>query len=144
MARHLVLLVEEPSMEAFLTALLPRMLPAGRTFEIRVFQGKHDLLRNLQARLSGYRHWLPHDWRLVVLVDRDNDDCRALKAQLEQTAAAAGLLSRAEAGGHPWQVVNRIVIEELEAWYFGDWDAVRAAYPRVRPAIPQTSPLSAF
>jgi hypothetical protein len=25
-------------------------------------------------------------------------------------------------------VVNRLAIEELEAWYFGDWEAVRAAY----------------
>lgn len=29
------------------------------------------------------------------------------------------------------QVVNRIAVEELEAWYFGDWEAVRQAYPRV-------------
>ena len=133
----LVLLVEELSMEAFLTALLPRMLPAGCTFEVHVFQGKSDLLSKLQARLRGYQRWLPPEWRLFVLVDQDDDDCRALKTQLEQAAAAAGLLSRAGASGHPWQVVNRIVIEELEAWYFGDWDAVRAAYPRVRPDIPR-------
>ena len=35
-----------------------------------------------------------------------------------------------------WQVVNRIAIEELEAWYFGDWAAVRAAYPRAPAGIP--------
>ena len=56
---------------------------------------------------------------------------------LDQAAAEARLLSRSDAGERPWQVVNRIVIEELEAWYFGDWDAVRAAYPRVRPNIPR-------
>jgi hypothetical protein len=32
-------------------------------------------------------------------------------------------------------VVNRLAIEELEAWYFGDWDAVKAAYPRVSNAV---------
>ena len=37
----------------------------------------------------------------------------------------------------PWQLANRIAIEELEAWYFGDWDAVRAAYPRVAAGIPR-------
>ena len=36
-----------------------------------------------------------------------------------------------------WQIVFRIVIEELEAWYFGDWDAVRDAYPEVSANIPQ-------
>jgi broad specificity phosphatase PhoE len=35
-----------------------------------------------------------------------------------------------------FQVVNRIVIEELEAWFFGDWQAVRNAYPRVPPHLP--------
>jgi hypothetical protein len=33
--------------------------------------------------------------------------------------------------------VNRIAIEELEAWYFGDWNAVKSAYPRVSTSIPQ-------
>ena len=28
-------------------------------------------------------------------------------------------------------------IEELEAWYFGDWEAVRAAYPRLKPTVPR-------
>ena len=124
-------------MEAFLQTLLPRLLPSGRTFEIHAFQGKRDLLSNLRARLSGYRRWLPPEWRLVVLVDQDDDDCRALKAELEQAAAGAGLLSRTTAGELPWQVTNRVVIEELEAWYFGDWDAVRGAYPRVSRTVPQ-------
>ncbi len=74
-ARHLKLLVEEPSMEAFLRALLPRLLAASRTFEVHAFQGKADLLGKLQARLRGYAQWLPDDWRIVVVVDRDDDDC---------------------------------------------------------------------
>ena len=49
----------------------------------------------------------------------------------------AWLLSRSRAGGRPWQVVNRVAVEELEAWYFGDWEAVRAAYPRVSANTPQ-------
>jgi hypothetical protein len=30
----------------------------------------------------------------------------------------------------------RIAVEELEAWYFGDWTAVCAAYPRVPQTVP--------
>ncbi len=78
-------------MEAFLRALLPRLLPQDRTFEIHPFQGKQDLLANLQRRLHGYAAWLPGDWRIVVVVDRDDDDCRKLKCQLEETARRAGL-----------------------------------------------------
>jgi hypothetical protein len=36
-----------------------------------------------------------------------------------------------------FNVINRIVIEELEAWYFGDWSAVKVAFPRVSAAIPR-------
>ncbi|MYJ74567.1 MAG: DUF4276 family protein [Gammaproteobacteria bacterium] len=139
MASRLVLLVEEPSMEAFLKTLLPRMLPDGLEFDIRVFGGKADLLGKLDQRLRAYQRWLPPDWRLVVIVDRDNDDCHELKAQLEESATNAGLRIRSQAGTSAWQLVNRVVIEELEAWFFGDWEAVRAAYPKVNPNVPQRS-----
>lgn len=124
-------------MEAFLRGLLPRLLPADRTFEVHAFQGKSDLLGKLEARLRGYAQWLPADWRLFVVVDRDDDECRALKQRLEAMAGRAGLVTRSQAGGDPWQLVNRIAIEELESWYFGDWDAVRAGYPRVSAHVPQ-------
>jgi hypothetical protein len=118
-------------MEAFLRALLPRLLPRGRTFEVHPFQGKSDLVGKLEARLRGYSRWLPIDWRIVVVVDRDDDDCQVLKLQLEGIAQRAGLTTRTRAASVQWQLVNRMAVEELEAWYFGDWQAVRAAYPRV-------------
>jgi hypothetical protein len=135
-AVHLELLVEEPSMEVFLRALLPRLLPQERTFEVHPFQGKGDLLAKLEARLRGYAAWMPDDWRIMVVVDRDGDDCRALKRRLEDMAESAGLRTRTRHGAADWQVVNRIAIEELEAWYFGHWPAVKAAYPRVPPNVP--------
>lgn len=119
-AVHFELLVEEPSMEAFLKELLPRLLPQNRTFHIHPFQGKPDLLGKLQSRLRGYSAWLPDNYRIVVVVDRDEEDCRQLKERLEATAADAGLRTWTAAGAEQWQVVNRIAIEELEAWYFGD------------------------
>ncbi len=134
--QHLEILVEERSIKEFLYVLLPRLLP-DRTFEIYSFEGKHDLLRRLLPRLRDYQHWLPSDWRLVVMVDQNGEDCRKLKKKLEQTVAESGLVSRTQAGERPWQVVNRIVIEELEAWYFGDWEAVRKAYPKVSDSVPK-------
>lgn len=136
-AAHLELLVEEPSMEAFLRAPLPRLLPQDRTFEVHPFQGKSDLLGKLKQRLRGYAAWLPADWRIVVVVDRDDEDCRVLKRQLESIARRAGLRTRTRAGNAPWQLVHRIAIEELEAWYFGDWAAVRSAYSRASANVPR-------
>lgn len=83
---------------------------------------------------------MTEDWRLFVVVDRDNDDCRALKSRLENASVKAGLRTRARSGGAGWQVANRIVIEELEAWYFGDWEAVQCAYERVSPTVPNKAP----
>ena len=130
-AQHLEFLVEEPSQEAFLQELLPSHLPAGITFQVHAHRGKGDLLAKMAGRLRGYAKYLPADWRIFVLVDRDNDDCQELKQQLEDMSTQVGLLTRARAGGNSWQVVNRIVIEELEAWYFGDPEAICNAYPRV-------------
>lgn len=133
---HLELLVEEPSMEAFLSVLLPRLLPKHFTLRIHTFQGKPDLLGKLGARLKGYAHWPADYGRIVVVVDCDDEDCRDLKLRLENAASRAGLRTRSGSGRGDWQVVNRIAIEELEAWYFGDWEAVRSAYPRVASTVP--------
>jgi hypothetical protein len=131
---HIEVLVEEPSMEAALRLLLPKIV--GQTsFEVHAHQGKHDLLKQLPARLRAYAKWMPQTWRIVVVVDQDNKDCVALKAELESAAASASLVTRARAGNAPYALVNRIACEELEAWYFGDWKAVRRAYPRVPASL---------
>ena len=127
-------------MEAFLYGLLPRVLPQDRSFNVHPFQGKSDLLAKLPARLSGYAKWLPDEWRIVVVVDRDDDDCLRLKRQMEDIARQAGLRTRTQTGTSQWQLVNRIAIEELEAWYFGDWQAVQAAFPRVSLTIRNQRP----
>lgn len=128
---HVEVLVEEPSMEALLRLLLPRLLGEGVTFQVYASQCKQDLMAKLGSRLRGYANWLPHSWRIVVVVDRDSDDCHHLKGTLEGMARQAGLRTKTAAPGSDWQIVNRVAIEELEAWFFGDMDAVRTAYPRV-------------
>jgi hypothetical protein len=132
---HIEVLAEELSMEAFLRAMLPRIL-RNVTFEVYPHQGKHDLLKHLPARLQGYSRWLPTSWRIVVVMDRDNDDCKELKARMEKVASDAGLATRSTGLGGGYRVINRLAIEELEAWYFGDWHAVRTAYPRVAEGVP--------
>lgn len=133
---NLEVLVEERSAEQALRELLPRIVP-GIDFELRVFQGKSDLLKRLPSRLKGYATWIAHaNTSLVVLVDRDDDDCLTLKADMEKMAAAAGLLTAATACESPRaHVINRIAVEELEAWFFGDVPALCAAYPRISPSL---------
>jgi len=80
---HLEILVEERSAEVALRALVPKIVEGRATFEVRVHQGKPDLLQRLPNRLRGYRACLPEDHRIVVLVDEDRQDCLALKGQLQ-------------------------------------------------------------
>lgn len=133
MIEHLEVLVEEPSTEAALRVLLPRYLQ-DVTFEVYPHQGKGDLLNKLPQRLRGYAAWLPENWRIVVLVDRDDDDCVELKRQMEDFASRTALSTRSSRP-KSHAVVNRIAIEELEAWYFGDWDAVREVFPKVSATV---------
>jgi hypothetical protein len=135
---NLEILVEERSAESALEVLLPRIVP-GAEFEIRVFRGKPDLLKKLPDRLKGYAAWITRAGTyLVVLVDRDDDDCLALKAEMEQMAYAAGLpTATAAPASRRVHVLNRIAVEELEAWFFGDVPALCAAYPRVPVSLGQ-------
>lgn len=129
---HIEFLVEEPSAEAALHNIVPKILGQDVSFVIHPHQGKPDLLTKLPGRLRGYRGWLPKDWRIVVLIDLDDENCEALKATLEKAASDAGLMTRSmAAAGSRFQVLIRLAIEELEAWFFGDVEALHAAYPRV-------------
>jgi len=95
--------VEEPSMEAALIHLVPKIL-------------EHQ-----------------------TVVDRDNDDCVALKKRLDVIADEAQLITKTHAKGKNFHVINRIAIEELEAWFFGDVEAIRTAYPSVDPRLANTA-----
>lgn len=134
---QLELLVEEESAEAALHILLPKLLRSGVRYDIRLFQGKPDLLGKLPERLRGYARRIPReDLRILVLIDEDRQSCAALKNQMEQMALDAGLVSKSAAtAGQPFRVVNRIAVEELEAWFFGDVPALVKAYPGVRPTL---------
>ena len=111
-------------MDVALELLLPKMLGAA-TFKLHPHQGKAHLLRVLPAKLKGYAKWLPDAYHLLVVVDRDDDDCAQLKEELEKNASEAGLATKSSPSGKRYAVVNRLAIEELEAWFFGDWQAMR-------------------
>jgi len=133
---HIEFLVEELSAEEALRNIVPHMISNADTFDIHAHQGKTDLLEKLPGRLRGYKSWIPSDWRIVILLDVDDDICLTLKQKLENIACTAGFITKSSACSQMnFQVVNRIAIEELEAWFFGDITAVNAAYPRISTNI---------
>lgn len=138
---HLEILVEEPSAEAALESLVPVLLGPGISFAVLPHQGKPDLLRKLPGILRGYRRWIPGDWGVVVLIDSDGRDCSEQKSLLERMAYDAGFPTPSTAGeGGRFQALNRLAIEELEAWFFGDVEALCEAYPGVPPTLARRAP----
>lgn len=137
---HVELLLEEPSAEIALCRLIPKI--AGQKVSINpiVFQGKPDLLDKLEPRLKAYRSWIPDDFRIVVLIDEDRENCRALKSRMERSALRAGLITKSRAApGTRFHVLNRIAVEELEAWFLGDVHAIAQAFARVPVTLGQRS-----
>lgn len=128
-------LLEEPSAEEALRTILPKILAGRATFRLINMRNKSRLLGELPARLRGYKNRLDdgEDLRIVVLVDRDLDDCLNLKLMLEKAALDAGLFTRSCPDQHGcFQVLNRIAIEELEAWFIGDTEALKGAFSCLR------------
>ena len=114
MAR-LIFFLEEPSMKAFLEELLPRLF-SGLSFLCIPHEGKDDLEKSLSRKLNGWN--VPGD-RFCIVRDSDGADCVAIKS---------GLRKRCEAANR--DALIRIVCQELEAWYFGDPEALATGFDR--------------
>lgn len=130
-------LVEEPSAEEALRHVLPRLVRGRARWKLINLGSKYKLLKALPGRLAAYRDRAARGepLRVVVLVDRDTDDCASLKRQLEDMARKAGLATKThpDAQGR-FHVVNRIAVEELESWFIGDAMALRQAFTSL-PAV---------
>lgn len=130
-------LVEEQSTEEALKHLLPELIGQRARWKLINLGSKYTLLKVIPKRLTAYRRRIEQgeDLRIVVLVDRDDDECEVLKRDLETAARGAGLTTKSAPGADGgFLVVNRIVIEELESWFIGDPVALRAAFsslPRI-------------
>jgi len=129
-------LVEGTSEVKLLEGLLPRLIP-NHKFAVYPHQGKgkipndpqappnpmhRGVLDLLPATLRAWGKSLsPQTDRVVLLVDLDDDDCKFLLQKLSDVLAAI----------EPAPIcIFRLAIEEVEAWYLGDWAALKRAFPR--------------
>jgi hypothetical protein len=137
---HIEILVEDSSGEKLLQLLLPRILgPQGEpnTWRLHSYKGigriprglvakgdptKRILLDQLPKLLRGYGK-TPGIDAVVVVLDTDKRDCAAFLSELKDAAHACKPAP---------ETLFRLAIEEVEAWYLGDRDALLAAYPRAK------------
>lgn len=137
---HIEILVEDSSGEKLLQVLLPQLIgPQGdpHTWRLHAYKGigrippglvtqadpaKRILLDQLPKLLRGYGK-TPGIDAVVVVLDADKRECSEFLSELKAAAVACKPAP---------DTLFRLAIEEIEAWYFGDRDALLAAYPRAK------------
>ena len=140
---HFEILVEDSSGTRLLGHLMPKLLgPIAQphTWKLHPFKGigripknlgdvpnptQRQLLHNLPALLSAYAK-TPNIGGVIIVCDTDTRDCVSFLGELQGVAKA----SKAEA-----ITLFRLAIEETEAWYLGDWNAILAAYPTAKKRL---------
>lgn len=140
---HIEVLVEDSSGEKLLTSLLPRFWGKQgepHTWRVHSYKGigripknlgagrdaaKRLLLSQLPRVLGGYGK-TPGIDAVVVVVDSDVRDCREFLSELISVVAACDPAPK---------TLFRLAIEEIEAWYFGDREALVSAYPRAKTDV---------
>lgn len=140
---HIEVLVEDVSGAKLLAALLPKLIGAQgnpHTWRIHAYKGvgrlpknlhnetdmaKRMLLNQLPRLLRGYGQTPGVDAVLVVL-DNDRRDCAQFLADLNSLLATCNPAPN---------TLFRLAIEEIEAWYLGDQEALLTAYPRAKTHV---------
>lgn len=140
---HIEVLVEDSSGAKLLEILLPKIigeqgephtwrmhefrgidhLPAG--LASRIDPAKRALLNQLPRLLAGYGK-TPGIDAVVVVLDSDTRDCKAFLGELKT------LLGQCQPAPN---AMFRLAIEEVEAWYLGDRNALLKAYPKARKEV---------
>lgn len=111
---RIIFLLEERSTKELLDILLPRILPPGISFITIPHEGKADLQKSVTIKLKA---WNEPDSHFVIIQDQDSNDCHLLKMKIKDLCKDCGK-----------DVLIRIACHEMEAWYFGDLEAVSRAY----------------
>lgn len=141
---HLEVLVEDQSGTIAVNLLLEKVLGANgqlHSWRTHSYKGigklppdlgkgadprKRLLLDRLPKLLRGYGKSLRSGDRVLVVVDSDRKDCAAFEAELLK------VLSRCDPAP---ETLFRIAVEEIEAWYLGDSEALLAAYPKAKTSV---------
>lgn len=136
---HFEILVEDQSGKAMLDILVPKIIGAEHTFNVKAYKGigripqklnkavdasKRILLDNLPRLLAGYGKSWPTGYGAVIVVCDLDDKC--LKNFRTELLAILHSCNPAP------ETRFCIAIEEGEAWLLGDHQAVKAAYSNAK------------
>ena len=77
------------------------------------FKGKQNLIKRLPLKLKGWND--NTSTRFIILLDKDNEDCKKLKNKIIGITNECDKTNRS---------LIRISCQEIESWFFGDLKAV--------------------
>jgi hypothetical protein len=138
---HIEFLVEDQSCENAMEILLPKLLRNSITYRIHSYKGvgklpkdlkphtdavKRILLDRLPRILQGYAKTQGFCDLVIVICDLDDKDKSVFLFELNE------MLDKCN---QKPDTLFCLAIEELEAWYLGDLNAIRSAYPNAKNAI---------
>lgn len=140
---HIEVLVEDSSGAKLIEMLLPKLIGPQRetrTWRVHPYKGigrlpqglsakadpaKRALLDQLPRLLGGYGK-TPGIDAVVVVLDSDRRNCNVFLKELDS------ILRKCQ----PFpNTMFRLAVEEMEAWFLGDRQALLAAYPRARKEV---------
>ena len=141
---HIEILVEDSSGAKLVEVLLPKLVGgkgAPHSWRVHAYKGigrvpknlgagadpaKRILLGQLPRLLQGYGR-TPGIDAVVVVLDTDKRHCVDFLGELNALAARCRPA--------PLNILFRLAIEEVEAWYLGDRLALRKAFPRAKQDV---------
>ncbi len=137
-------LTEDSSGSALMELLVPKLIGeygSPHTWRIHFYRGvgrlpkhglrnetdpaKRILLDQLPRVLRGFSK-SPHIDAIIVVLDIDERDCVALLRDLRGVARGCDVYEK---------TLFRFAIEEIEAWYLGDSEALLRAYPSAKRKV---------
>ena len=137
---HYRFLTEDQSSKIAMDILAPKILENCDTYSLYAYKGighipkglkpktdakKRILLDQLPRLLQGFGN-NPNSGKIIVICDLDHRDRKIFLSELKNTIYHCNPKPDA---------VFCLAIEEFEAWYLGDLNAIRSAYPRAKNVL---------
>ncbi len=139
---HFEILIEDQSGKKALDILVPKIIGKDHTFRVIAYKGigripgsmnsnvdvsKRMLLDNLPRLLNGYgRSWTNYSAAVFVVCDLDDKCLKTFKQELLNILDNCNIKPKTR---------FCIAIEEGEAWFLGDIQAIKKAYPKAKDVV---------
>ena len=137
---HFEFLTEDQSGKEAMNILIPKLLGDEITFRVRSYKGLGHIPKNLRPKIDASKRILldrlpellrgygrtPNSGTIVIICDLDDKDKQQFLTEFNSLLDSCNPKPR---------TIFCLAIEEFEAWYLGDLNAIKKAYPQVKSNV---------